>query len=266
MNKRFTLSVALAATLSIFGTSAVLAQEEEAAEFTYELPPVSASGFDVVPNTEMVDGQPITAWIERLDAWFALTPFEEHFGPTGNCQAAQGGPVFFLANVPFGMTAIYDCTVEPDQNILVWVGGGFGWSDDETPEQVFDQSLDNAMALFDPKLLVDGRAVPVGGSTWFQREPYTWELEEGNLVGSPPGTYNVASNGWYLMLEPLEPGNHTIIISDKTLQSVISPLDVVSDNVAGPFILVDDPRFVAETVTATAVFNITVPDPEAAAE
>jgi hypothetical protein len=266
MNKRFTLGVALVATLSVFGTSAVLAQDEDAAGFTYELPPVSASNFDVVPNTEMVDGQPITAWIERLDAWFALTPFDQHFGPTGNCQAAQGGPVFFLANVPFGMTAVYDCVIEPDQNILVWVGGGFGWSEDESPESVFGQSLDNAMMLFNPQLLVDGRSVPVGGSAWFQREPYTWELEEGNLVGEPAGTYNVASNGWYLMLEPLEPGPHTIIISDDTLQSAISPLDLGSDSAEGPFTLVDDPRFVAETMTATAVFNITVPESEAAAE
>jgi hypothetical protein len=63
------------------------------------------------------------------------------------------------------------------------------------------------------------------------------------------------------MLEPLTPCEHIIIIRDDTLQPVISAEDVAEGNV-----VVDEPRGIGETITATAVFNITVPDPDAAAE
>jgi len=262
MNKRFTLGVALVATLSILGTSAVLAQEEDANPFV--LTPLSASDFGVLPNTAEVEGQPITSWIEKYDDWFQQTPGNEHYAATGDCQGGQGGPVFFLANVPFGTTQIFDCTIEIGQNILVSPGFGFGFGDEpeDTLEEAYDIGLDNAMMLFNPKLIIDGQPVPVGGSTWFDRKSYTMDLVEGNLFGAPAGTYNAASNGWYMMLEPLEPGQHTIIMSDEFLRPVISTEDVDAET----NVVVDDPRGVGETITATAVFNITVPEPEAAAE
>jgi len=262
MNKRFTLGVALVATLSIFGTSVALAQDEDPA-FSYELDPLHASDFGVVPNSELVDGQPLTYWVEQIDDWFALTPFDEHPGPQNDCQAAQGGPVFFLSNVRFGTTQIYDCEIGVDQYVLVAIGGGFGFGDEpgDTPEAMYKLSLDNSMMLWNPELILDGRWIPVGGSTWFQREAFPLELPEGNLFGAPAGPYTAISNGWYMMLEPLSPGQHSIIVRDDTLQPVISTQDVGVGNVVA-----DDPSGVGETITATAVFNITVPEPEAAAE
>jgi hypothetical protein len=261
MNKRLTLGVALAATLAIVGGGTVLAQEGDDNPFV--LTPLSASDFGVLPNTTEVDGQSITTWIEKYDDWFQQTPMDEHYAATGDCQGGQKGQVFFLANVPFGTTEIHDCTIELGQNILLSPGFGFGFDDatGDSLEVVYDVGLDNAMMLFNPKLIIDGRPVPVGGSTWFDRGAYTMNLVEGNLFGAPAGAYNAASNGWYMMLEPLAPGSHTIIMSDEILRPVISTDDVSEEGV-----VVDDPHGVGETTTAVAVFNINVPDPDAAAE
>ncbi|MFV2064160.1 MAG: hypothetical protein ACC726_11720 [Chloroflexota bacterium] len=262
MNKRFTSGVALAAVLTIIGSGAVLAHEGD--ENPLALTPLSASDFGVLPNTATVDGQPITSWIEKYDDWFQQTPGGEHYFSTGECQGGQGGPVFFLGNVSFGTTQVFDCTIEPGQNILLSPGFGFGFDDEtgDSLEVVYDTGLDNAMMLFNPKLIIDGRPVPFGGSTWFDRGAYTMDLVEGNLFGAPAGAYNAASNGWYMMLEPLESGKHTIIMSDEILRPVISTDDVDGDT----RVVVEDPHGVGETITATAVFNITVPDLEAAAE
>jgi hypothetical protein len=268
MKKRLMLSVALVATFSIVGNATVFAQDEEAApaevpDFHYFLEPLHASDFGMVPSSGQVDGAPISLWAERFVDWFLTTPFDQHPGPQNDCQAGAAGPVFFLSNVRVGTTQIYQCTVGADQRILVSPGFGFGFGDEpgDTPEAMFDISLDNSMMLLNPEVIVDGRSLPLGGSTWFQRDPFTLELPEGNLFGAPAGSYNGISNGWFVMLEPLAPGEHSIIVRDDTFQPVISPDDVAEGNV-----VIDDPRGIGETVTATAVFNITVPEDEAVVE
>lgn len=260
MKKRITLGVALAATLSLVSTAAVVAQDEQP---PYSLEPFAPGDFGAVSITEQVDGQPITYWIERAGEWFWLPPMSEHPGVQGDCQLGQGGPVFFLHNVRFGTAQVFDCTIGTDQHILVSPGGGFGFNTepDETPEGLYQMSIDNSMTITDPEVVVDGRSIPMGGSTWYQRDPYALDLVEGNLFGYPAGEVTAVSNGWWVMLAPLEPGPHTVVISDTTLMPAISPGDIDPSG-----LVVGDPSPVGETARATAVFNITVEDAGASAE
>jgi hypothetical protein len=266
VKKRVTLSVAMVAALSIVGTPAIFAQDDEAAAEPegkglggYELEPIVPGDFGLVAHSALVEGEDRAYWIEQLEDWFALTPFPVHYGPQGDCQAAQDGPVFYLSNIPFGMFEIYNCTIEADKHILINVGGGFGFGDEpeDTLEAVADMALDNSFAVFDPLLIVDGQEIPVGGSAWHTREAKVLDLPEDNLFGVPPGEYNGSGNGWYVMLEPLEPGRHTILIGDETLEPVIrAEFGEVSD----------PPTRGWETKSALIAFDIDVPDPAAAAE
>jgi hypothetical protein len=268
---RFALSLAMVAALAAAATPAVLAQEGTTSEGEPEgiqqddwwMQPISATDFGLVPNSALVEGQPKDFWVEQLGDWFALTPFDEHYGPMGDCQAHQDGPVFFLSNIPFGMFEIYDCVIEPDKHILIDIGGGFGLSDepDETLEVMSSGSRDNAFTTTDPFLIIDGQKVPVGGSMWHERPAREIELPEGNLFGLPPGPYNTAGNGWYVMLEPLSPGHHTILVGDETIMSVIRPDDFDEDgNPTG------NGTRGWETLTAFVAFDDEVPDGEAEAE
>jgi hypothetical protein len=261
--KKLTLGVALTAALSMVGTSAVLAQDDEAAEVVgndtneYALEPVSAADFGLVPLSADTASHDRAYWHEKADDWFALTPFSEHFGPQHDCQAAQEGPVFFLSNIPFGMFDIYDCVIESDKYVYVGIGGGFDFDDapEATLEAMYDMALDNSFVVLDPFLIVDGQEIPVGGSNWYQGPARAIDLPEDNLFGVPPGTYNSAANGFSVMLEPLEPGRHTILVGDRTLQAAAK-----ADN----GVVSDPPERDFASRAAFVAFDIEVPGGEEA--
>jgi len=243
VKKRFAMSAALVAAVSIVGSTAVFAQDED----------LDARDFGVVPMGELVAGEPISHWARKRDEWWMGMPFDEHYGPQNDCQASQGGPVFNLNNGMFGGTAHYECEIQPDQYVLITPGGWGNASPDRPAEELTAQTLHQAMFMTNPRINVDGRDIPVGGSTWIMDDPFTIELPEDNLEGLPAGEATMQTMGWFVMLEPLAPGKHTIVISDDLL--VPAPTPEGSAPVGTP-------------IQATAFFDITVPggDDEAAAE
>ncbi len=124
MKKRFAMGAALVAAISMVGSTAVFAQDdemgsEEDGTCLYCIDVLDAGDFGVVPMGELVAGEPISHWVRKRDEWFLGTPFDEHYGPQNDCQALQGGPVFHLSNGMFGATAHYECEIQPDQYVLI---------------------------------------------------------------------------------------------------------------------------------------------------
>jgi len=263
------MSVALVAALSMVGSTAVFAQDDEVGSAEddtclYCLDLLDAGDLGVVPMGELVAGEPISHWARQLDRWFASMPFDEHYGPQNDCQASQGGPVFNLMNGQFGTTSHYECEIQPDQYVLITPGGSGNGSPDRPVEELVAQTLNEAMFITNPRINVDGRDIPVGGSAWIMDDPFTLDLPEDNLFGMPAGESTWQTMGWFVMLEPLAPGKHTIVISDDVLEPAVAPGDI--DPQTGT--LNEGFVPVGTTIDATAVFDITVPggDDEAAAE
>ena len=263
MRFRFPMSAALVAALTMVGGTAALAQDDEAEPVEegacpYCLDVLDSEDFGVVPMGELVAGEPISHWARQADEWFLSMPFDEHYGPQNDCQASQGGPVFFLQNGPFGMTSHFTCEIQPDQYVLLQPGGGASTSADEPAEDLLAQTLHNSMFITNPRVIVDGTEIQVGGSTWISNDPFTVELPEGNILGMPAGEVTTHTGGWFVMLEPLAPGKHTVVLSDDWLAPAIAPWDVDAES----GVLNEEFAPIGSTVQAWATFDITVPGGE----
>jgi len=228
MNKRIAMSAALAATLAMVGAPTAFAQDdaeaaaaESSAEEEGPLFP-SMEHFGAVNVAEETAGRTIEDWAREMILWMNA-PIDQNALETGDCNIGQGGDVFFLQNTWLGTTIVEQCTIPAGTNILAFPGGGFGFNTepDETPEGL--KAFGRQMGQFfnDPKIIVDGKSVPVGPSAWVDTEPFDYEVPENNIFGGyPPGTVTAHYGGWFVMLEPLEVGEHTIILADDSINPV----------------------------------------------
>jgi hypothetical protein len=249
VNKRFALSVALTASMTMVGGSAALAQDEAEAEDT-GMPPglPTMADFGAVDRQVDVEGRSLEEWAHDMMLW-ANGSKDHDVISTGDCTVGQDGPVFFLQNTWLGEVMVLDCTIPADTYILALPGGGFGFNteDTDTVEGLDDMGLLMGQWFSDPEIIVDGRQIPVGPSSWIHREPFEWTTPENNVWDFPAGYETFAGyGGWFVMLEPLEPGEHTIILADDS---------------SGPAFVRDD-EVIYSTGTAYAVYNITVPGAE----
>jgi hypothetical protein len=246
---RFALSIAMVATLSMAGTSAVFAQDE-AAEDAGPPPMPTMADFGAVDRQLDVAGRSLEDWVHDMALWTNGSKDQDVLS-TGDCTVGQDGPVFFLQNTWLGEVMVLDCTIPADTYILASPGGGFGFNTepDETAETLNDMGLMFSQWFSDPELIVDGQHVPVGPSSWIHREPFDFTIPENNIWDYPPGDTLAGYSGWYVMLEPLEPGEHTIILADDS---------------SGPA-TVDGDEVTYSTGTAYSVYKITVPEGDAEA-
>ena len=250
MKKRYALSVAMVAALSMVGAPAVLAQDDAAAEepapgIDNGMPPgfPTMADFGAVDRHMDVEGRPLEDWAHDMMLWMN-GPADQDVISTGDCTAGQDGPVFFLQNTWLGEVLMLDCTIPADTYILSFPGGGFGFNTEEweTAEDLNNMGLAMSQWFSDPEVIVDGKHVPVGPSAWIHREPFEFTIPENNIWDYPPGDTLAGYGGWFVMLEPLEPGDHTIILADDS---------------SGPANVRDD-EVIYTTGTAYAVYNITV--------
>lgn len=140
-----------------------------------------------------------------------------------NAAEGQSGHVWYLAGV-FGFeggTVERDVTIPPGKalffpvyNYVIVNTPEFGdpeWSPQREAEarQLAAEQVEQAEVV---TVEVDGR--PVDDITAFRcqtDEPFMVTLPDGNVFNVPAGTYGPSiSDGYYLLLRPLPPGEHTI--------------------------------------------------------
>jgi hypothetical protein len=68
-----------------------------------------------------------------------------------------------------------------------------------------------------PTVTLDGRSVPLTGVVTPALHPV---LPKHNVFGAPAGTYLSVAHGWVALLDPLNPGSHTIEITGNFEGSV----------------------------------------------
>jgi hypothetical protein len=209
--------VAILAALSLMGTSVVVAQDAESSEEA----PAEGAGFTVVPPGGNPLGVPYEEWAANWWKWMMSVPLEENPGEVDNCQANQAGEVFIIPLTPAGNTLETSCTIGADKYILVSGGStinnirGSG-GDEERLRADIEADLDADPPIFsNVSVTVDGEAVPDIDSYRVISPLFDVDFIEDNLMGQVPGTTGQQMiGGWFVMLEPLSTGDHTIVAHD----------------------------------------------------
>ena len=178
--------------------------------------------FGAVDRHLDVEGRSLEEWVHDMALWMNGSKDHDVIS-TGDCTVGQDGPVFFLQNTWLGEVLIMDCTIPADAYILASPGGGFGFNTepDETPEGLAAFGRQLGQFFNDPKIIVNGASVPVGPSAWIDPEPFEYDVPENNIFGGyPAGPVTAHYGGWWVMLEPLEVGEHVIILADDSISPV----------------------------------------------
>ena len=178
--------------------------------------PPAGSAATVVPPTEEPLGVSYAEWGAGFWEWLINAPPIED-PEAGDCQAAQEGQVFNIPHVPPGVTATTDCAVGAEQWILASAGGTI-WDNSDgsgnTPEDLLALVEADIPIFSDPAISIDGEEVADIESYWVINPGFTIEYAEDNLFGLPAGSWDAAMGGWFVMIPPLEPGPHTIVVRD----------------------------------------------------
>jgi len=187
-------------------------------DVTYHLTvlPEDLGNHDIAPPNSEPYGKTYSEWSARWWQWVYSIPVAENpvTDPTGQYAGeGQSGPVWFLAG-NFGGTTVRDVSV-PEGKSLFFPVLNQNWVEfpDDPPytipelRAIIRPYMDNATLA----CAIDGKAVK---NLSFYREDsvvFTTTVPDGNLLGLPAGHYApCVDNGYYLMLDPLKPGQHTI--------------------------------------------------------
>ncbi len=164
-----------------------------------------------------VEGKTIGDWTADWWIWAMSqsAPNDAFTDATGaNAAVGQTGPVFFVAGTTGG-TATRSFTVSGNEFLLVPLinisasEAGFGGSASETQLRTFAATfIDSVDSL---TAVIDGAAVP-GLLSYRELSPlFSYVAATNNPFGQPAGpSGNAVSDGYWLMLDPLGEGVHTI--------------------------------------------------------
>jgi hypothetical protein len=158
-------------------------------------------------------------WNQIWWEWAQKEPIENNplFDPTGEkCAVNQNHTnVWFLAGTTGGRLE-RDCTI-PSSKAILFPLLNTECSTAEDPSLTTEEALrdcarnnapDRARVIL--KASVDGQEIPNLESYWVESSLYNYTLPQNNIWGAPAGETPQVAAGYYLMLEPLPPGNHIV--------------------------------------------------------
>jgi hypothetical protein len=157
----------------------------------------------------------------KLDATLAALWTSVLETPSAQNSFGTGGPQFNCWNLgrtvaPFDPTAVESCTVKPGTEIFV-VGHSSECSTFEgngSTDTELRTCARNGDPTTPPTVSVDGSPVRV---TEAETPLLEITLPADNIFGLPAGTQGLSvAHGWVMLLHPLTPGTHTIMISNGT--------------------------------------------------
>ena len=183
--------------------------------------PEDLGNHDIAPPNSEPYGKSYSEWSARWWQWAYSIPAAENpvSDTTGEyADEGQDGPVWFLAG-NFGGTTVRDVFV-PEGKSLYFPILNQNWVTFPTdpiltiPElrAIIRPYMDNATL----SCVIDHKAVKNLSLYREDSAVFTTTVPDGNLLGLPAGDYApCVDNGYYLMLDPLDPGQHTIHFTGK---------------------------------------------------
>ena len=206
-------------------------------------------------------GVPFKEWTERWWQWFISIP--KHHNP--NMEGAQGvkyeavdcsylqdpaSPVFFVPYVMKERGNPVEATCNIPEGKAIMVGIDNGWMDTGDPRTKGADA--NALASYVQEtntypnefdITLDGKPIPFTNEEKYRvlSDPFNITFPEvaspaDAMWDEPPGTYMAVADGWYLMLKPLPPGEHTLHYTTGYKDSRSDPTIPVGQGNKEPYI------------------------------
>jgi hypothetical protein len=239
---RISTLVAAAALLSISTAhlAAAVGPESSTAQRTSSSNAHANTNPGIAPPTSSSHGRTYGEWSAAWWQWVLSIPADRNplTDPDGRyCGQHQSGPVWFLGGT-FGNSVERSCTVPSGRAIFMpvynWIfGAGAFDCDPSVPgvpcdvnalRQTAAQNTENAQIL---QVTIDGAAVNnVRQYRAVSPLPFYVTYPANSVVGLPAGTYYPQiSDGYWLMLNPLPPGEHTIQLRVYAPNTTNGPID-----------------------------------------
>jgi len=170
----------------------------------------------VLPPGATVHGKTLGEWSAEWWRWLLAIPEPESPAkdPIGaRCHLGQKSPVFFIPG-SFGETYHRSCTVPCGQYVFFPIVNDLEWSpthicsDCQQCRGIAQGFMDQVAVL---ECEIDGEAVPDLGDHREESPCFDFTVPDNNVLGLAAGTYGPAvSDGFWIMIEPMAPGNHTL--------------------------------------------------------
>ena len=155
--------------------------------------------------------------------WIMSIPADENptTDTTGeDCSQGDFGDIFFLAGT-LGDKAERECTITEGQDILIPIVNTIciKTEEEETEESLLAICTDITDQTKNLKLRIDGKYVRnLESYRVTNSEFFTIEAVENNIfqpLGLPAGTYEAVADGYWVLIEGLSAGEHTITVDGK---------------------------------------------------
>lgn len=171
-------------------------------------------------------GMPYEDWITKWWQWNMGIPKEQH--PQVNdpdlikCPVGESGSVSFLTHSLQGTTE-YSCTIPAGNAIMIPISTGECTSDEAQSSKLTDmiKCATEGDKYLTFEVLVDG--APLNGleQNYAISDIFNITVPENNFLELKPGQWKAGSGGYFVFLEPLPVGHHTVGISAR----VTNPID-----------------------------------------
>ena len=172
----------------------------------------------VAPVNSSAYGHSYGGWSAEWWKWFLSIPTPDHPGIGGDCGEGQSGQVFFLAADFTG--GGLSCTIPAGKAILLamvnvecsTVEAPPFFGADEEELRACAKCFADQIVVSSLEASLDGEALGDLGSYRAASPLFSFDYPADNIFGIPggPATGDSVSDGYWLLLNPLPAGNHTL--------------------------------------------------------
>lgn len=169
----------------------------------------------VFPTNSKPYGLNYPEWSVKWWQWLVQIPSKNNpiNDATGaNCAEGQSGPVWFTAGGNTG-PVVRDCTIPAGKAIAFFpLTFECSYAEDSTlkNEAQLRSCAANSLQGGVPQVSIDGVNFKSLDLYRMQSPIFKFTFPQDNIFGARPGPTQAVSDGWFIMLQPLTPGKHTL--------------------------------------------------------
>ncbi len=165
-------------------------------------------------------------WLARHWQWTLSLPASSNPGldvSGRSCASGHSGPVFFIPR------NFAPCIVPAGKSIVIPFAGTECSTSESAPytgtteDELRDCAEHETERYTNIRVTIDGDEVPNIESYRVSSPLFAVSLPEGNVLGAPAGLTWVVADGYQVVLKPLAPGEHEIIVHLELADGTVLP-------------------------------------------